>query len=231
MQKIDTAFVLGAGLGTRLRPLTENTPKPMLKIGGRPLIEIIFDKLLAAGVRKIIVNTHHASSVYAEYFKGDSYRGAKLQFIYEPTLLDTGGALKNALPLLDEHRGVLVYNGDILSDVNISAFLEKFALSNEPASLVLRDCGSNKNVSVKGDWVCDMRFALGASFDKTAQFTGIFAARGEFFELLKSKSEAIFSSVDIFLKLIKSSPCSISAHFDNSAWDDIGSIEVYEKLR
>lgn len=231
MPHIDTAFVLGAGLGTRLRPLTQNTPKPMLKIRGRPLIEIIFDALIGAGMRRIIVNTHHASEAYKAHFTENSYRGAELKFIHEPLLLDTGGALKNALPLFRDSGGILVYNGDILSDIKLADFLEKFEASAACAALVLRDGGPNKNVSVKGGFVCDMRFALKSDFDRLAQFTGVFAARGEFFRLLEQEEGQIFSTVDIFLKLIKKDPHSLLAHFDNSAWSDIGTLEEYERLK
>ena len=231
MPQIDTAFVLGAGLGTRLRPLTQNTPKPMLKIRGRPIIEIIFDALIGAGIRRIIVNTHHASEVYKAHFTESSYGNAELKFIHEPVLLDTGGALKNALPLFRDSKGILVYNGDILSELNLPDFLEKFESSATCAALVLRDVGPNKNVSVKGGFVSDMRFLLKSDFDKLAQFTGVFAARGAFFRELEQKEEQIFSTVDIFLKLIKKDPHSLLAHFDNSAWSDIGTPQEYEKLK
>lgn len=225
------AFVLGAGLGTRLRPLTNDTPKPMLNIKGRPLIELIFDKLVDVGIEEIIVNTHHAPEVYKAHFKSDIYKGAKLRFIHEPVLLDTGGALKNAFQYLDKKCGVLVYNGDILSDVNLDKFLTSFANTQSPVSLVLRDFGENKNVSVNSSYVCDMRFKLKTDYEKLAQFTGIFAAKNDFFNLLEAEKKQIFSTVDIFLELIKSDPKSISAHFDNSDWNDIGTLKEYEKLR
>ena len=153
MRKIETAFVLGAGLGTRLRPLTLDTPKPMLPVGGVPLIERIFQSLEAAGIKKIVVNTHHRPEKYAEMFKSGQFRSAALEFVYEPVLLDTGGGLKNALPLLGK-SGVLVYNADILFGGDISKFLADFEKSEGfCASLILRGEGSNKNVCSRGESV------------------------------------------------------------------------------
>lgn len=231
MTRPKTAFVLGAGLGTRLRPLTLNTPKPMLCIKGRPLIERIFDKILDSSINDILINTHHAPQVYCDHFKGEFYKAARLKFIHEETLLDTGGALKNALEFIDTESGILVYNGDILSGANIAKFLDFFENSTESVALMLRDSGANKNVAVKDGHVCDMRFLLKNDFEKTAQFTGIFAARGEFFKFLKEEPRAIFSTVDIFLKMIQKSPLSIAAYFDNSDWNDIGTLAEYERLK
>ena len=126
MSKLKTAFVLGAGLGTRLRPLTLDTPKPMLPVGGKPLIEHIFGNLAAAGFEQIIVNTHHAAQKYAQYFSSPKFKGASLRFVHEEELLDTGGGLKNILDFIDFESGALVYNGDIFWEGDIKKFADFF---------------------------------------------------------------------------------------------------------
>ena len=231
MPKLKTAFVLGAGLGTRLRPLTLDTPKPMLPVKGKPLIEHIFEKLIAAGIENIIVNTHHAAQKYAQYFSSSKFSGASLRFVHEEELLDTGGGLKNILEFLDFESGVLVYNGDIFWEGDIKKFAEFFENTHCPAALVLRDEGANKNVSTCGGFVRDMRFSLGAKAEKTMQFTGIFACRKEFLEIIKSRPQKKFSTVEAMLELIKTSPNSVAAYLDNSPWTDIGTISEYEKIR
>ena len=231
MPKLKTAFVLGAGLGTRLRPLTSDTPKPMLPVGGKPLIEHIFEKLTAAGFEEIIVNTHHAAEKYAQYFSSPEFRGAKLRFAHEEELLDTGGGLKNILKFLDFESGVLVYNGDIFWDGDIKKFAQFFEKTPCPAALVLRDEGANKNVEVGGGFVKDMRSALGVKGEKSMQFTGIFACRKEFLALIKSTPRKKFSTVEALLELIKNSPDSVAAYSDNSPWTDIGTISEYEKIK
>src|SRR5664280_2153612 len=81
---INTAFILGAGLGTRLRPLTENIPKPLLEIGGRPIITYAMAHLRAVGVQRFIVNTHHCAEKYAKAFPDGNWQGIPITFRYEP---------------------------------------------------------------------------------------------------------------------------------------------------
>ena len=100
--RIRTAFILGAGLGTRLRPLTEHCPKPLLPVGGRPLITYVMDHCLSIGVERFIVNTHHCADAYEKAFPGWNWRGKPILFRHEPILLDTAGGLKNIENLLED---------------------------------------------------------------------------------------------------------------------------------
>src|SRR5512143_2858304 len=111
-RRFKTAFILGAGLGTRLRPLTERCPKPLLEVGRRPIVTYAMDHLLTAGVDRLIVNTHHCPEAYPETFPDSQWRGIPIMFRYEPTLLDTAGGLKNIEDLLDEDGAIFCYNGD-----------------------------------------------------------------------------------------------------------------------
>jgi dTDP-glucose pyrophosphorylase len=112
------AVVMAGGQGSRLRPLTENTPKPMLPVGGRPLLEHIVEQLRDVGVRRIQIATHYQSEKIREHFgEGQSF-GVNIQYVQEETPLGTGGALG----LLDTPREpVLVINGDILTQVDFRA--------------------------------------------------------------------------------------------------------------
>jgi mannose-1-phosphate guanylyltransferase len=94
-KQINTAFILGAGLGTRLRPLTENTPKPLLEIGGRPIITYAMAHLRAVGIKRFIVNTHHCAEQYQENFPDSNWQDIPITFRHEPVLLDTAGGIKN----------------------------------------------------------------------------------------------------------------------------------------
>src|SRR5690242_12726955 len=98
--KITQAFVLGAGLGTRLRPLTDDLPKPLVPIFQKPLITFAFDHLIAFGIEKFIVNTHHLPERFAETFLENSYREIPITFVHEPVRLETGGGIKNIESLL-----------------------------------------------------------------------------------------------------------------------------------
>lgn len=230
MERIETAFVLGAGLGTRLRPLTLDTPKPMLPIKNVPIIERIFDSLIDAGIKQIVVNTHHCAHKYQEYFRSPTYKGASLKFVHEEELLDTGGGLKNILTYIKNAKSLLIYNADILFYGDISKFIEDFEREeNLSASLILRDLGENKNVSVKDGFVSDMRFSLKNEYEKTMQFTGIFAASETFLTAAKNYEKQKFSTVELLLNEIQKNPKSVKAYTDNSAWTDIGTPSEYQK--
>lgn len=98
MQFPETAMVLAAGLGTRLRPLTEETPKPLVKVAGRPLIDWVLDRLAAAGVKRAVVNTHWLAERIVDHLA--ERRAPEIIYSHEPEILETGGGVKKALPLL-----------------------------------------------------------------------------------------------------------------------------------
>ncbi|MEJ2111731.1 MAG: sugar phosphate nucleotidyltransferase, partial [Acidobacteriota bacterium] len=106
-RQFKTAFIPGAGLGTRLRPLTTACPKPLLELGGRPAITYVMDHLLSIGVERFIVNTHHRPEIYLEKFPKRQWRDRKVIFRHEPTLLDTAGGLKNIEDLLEGDETVI----------------------------------------------------------------------------------------------------------------------------
>ena len=116
---IRKAFLLGAGLGTRLRPLTSTLPKPLIPVFQRPLIENTLDHCLAAGIEEFAINTHHLPGKWGEAFPDGSYRGAPITFFHEPVLLETGGGLKNIESWINGDP-LLVYNGDILTSLALS---------------------------------------------------------------------------------------------------------------
>ncbi|MEZ5552670.1 MAG: nucleotidyltransferase family protein [Pseudomonadales bacterium] len=109
------AMILAAGRGERLRPLTDQTPKPMLRVHGRPLLEHQIEWLKAAGITDLVINLHHLGAQIENYF-GDGERfGVRIRYSHESELLDTGGGILNALPLLGSEP-FLVMNGDIFTD-------------------------------------------------------------------------------------------------------------------
>ncbi|MDP2599159.1 MAG: nucleotidyltransferase family protein, partial [Deltaproteobacteria bacterium] len=112
------AVVMAGGLGTRLMPLTEHTPKPMLRVGEKPLLEIIVDQLRQAGIQKVNVTTHHHSEKIKEHF-GNGYNfGVDISYVSEERPLGTAGALS----LLEQSgQTMLIINGDILTDVDFRA--------------------------------------------------------------------------------------------------------------
>ena len=115
-----TAVVMAGGLGTRLRPLTEDLPKPMLPVGDRPVLEHIVTQLRTAGIRRLNITTHYKADMIEEYFKDGSNFGINIEYVDEKEPLGTAGALS----LIDKPDGpLLVINGDIVTNVNLQAML------------------------------------------------------------------------------------------------------------
>src|SRR5207248_6049324 len=97
---ITQAFVLAAGVGTRLRPLTDELPKPLVPIFQKPLITFALDHLITTGIQRFVVNTHRLPHLFERQFAEKSYRGRSADLVNEPELLETGGGIKNAETLL-----------------------------------------------------------------------------------------------------------------------------------
>ena len=230
-RRFKTAFILGAGLGTRLRPLTESCPKPLLDLDGRPIITYAMDHLITAGVERFIVNTHHCPEVYLEKFPDRQWLGRPILFRHEPTLLDTAGGLKNIEDLLAEDETIFCYNGDILADFPLEGFLQSHNRKRPEATLVLRSHGPLLNVAVDGQGaICDIRNSLGNPGTRRCLFTGIYAVETSLLKHIESgKVESI---VTVFLDRIRKNPGSITGFVINDgSWHDIGSLDAYETLK
>jgi aminoglycoside/choline kinase family phosphotransferase/choline kinase len=229
--KIKTAFILGAGLGMRLRPLTKECPKPLLPVGGRPLITFAMDHCLTAGVERFIVNTHHCPAAYDRAFPEKHWRGRPIFFSHEPVLLDTAGGMKNIEHLLAADETLLVYNGDILSDLPLGQLLETHAAGGKEITLVLRSDGPLKNVALDAEGaICDLRMVLGNPGIRLCLFTGIYAVEKRFFRrLTPGKVESI---VPVLVEMIRETLGSVgSVMVDEGVWRDIGDPEAYDRVK
>ena len=117
------ALIFAAGLGSRLRPLTNNTPKALVPIGGKPMLEHVILKLKAAGFQEIVVNIHHEGQQIIDYLARMNHFGIQIHISDERNyLLDTGGGIKHAQPFLDGGEPFLVHNVDILSNIDLNQF-------------------------------------------------------------------------------------------------------------
>ena len=229
-KQIITAFILGAGLGTRLRPLTEKMPKPLLSIGGRPIITYAMEHLRLLGVQRFIVNTHHCADKYKEAFPDSNWQSIPIIFRHEPILLDTAGGIKNIEDLIASEERILVYNGDIITNMPIAPLVNKhFALKTE-VTLALRSNGPLLNVNIDHDgFVCDMRHALKNPGIQSCLFAGIYIIETKFLQRLEAGR--VESIVPPLVELIKENPRSVGGVvIDDGYWYDVGSLDEYDRL-
>jgi mannose-1-phosphate guanylyltransferase len=227
---IKTAFILGAGLGTRLRPLTDDRPKPLITVGGRPLITFGMEHLRSIGVERFIINTHYRAEVYREVFPDRRWRGIPLVFRHEPELLDTAGGLKNIEDLLEKDDALIVYNGDVVSDLPLARLIAAHAGSGAEVTLALRSAGSPLNVNLdERNEVCDLRHTLGIPGVRSCLFTGIYIVEKKFLARLTAGLRV--SVIDVFLDMIRDKTGTVAAVvIDEGSWNDVGSPEEYEKM-
>ena len=246
-ENLKTALILCAGYGTRLRPLTDKLPKPLLPVRGKPAIFIVMDKLRAAGVDDFLINVHHLPEKFAEIFElpPDSFKrgrlakthycGSSVRLVFEPQILDTGGAVKNILPFIDTSKPLVVHNGDIYFDCPADEFLsaaqENVSDAACAATLCLRSGGNMPNVGVDSlGNVCDMRFALAAPYEKIAQYAGFFVLNPLIFDRFRRAKTDKFSVVDIFLDALCAGERIAGFFADGGEWADIGTRAEYARL-
>lgn len=116
------AMIFAAGLGTRLKPLTDTMPKALVRVGGQPLLWHVIQKLKASGYERLVVNVHHFAEQIVDYLKANDNFGLDISISDETSgLLETGGGIKKALPLFDPSEPILIHNVDILSNLDLSA--------------------------------------------------------------------------------------------------------------
>lgn len=216
MQK---AFILGAGLGTRLRPLTDHLPKPLVPLFHRPLAEWAMEACVAVGIGRFAVNTHHLPDAWRDFGVGND-----VTLFHEPVLLETGGGLKNIATWMGEDS-VLVHNGDIFSTLPLKKLIAAHEVSGLPVTLALRSEGLAKHVALdsSGARVTDIRRQLGVA-EGTHLFTGIYCVNPDFLKLIPVGEK--ISVIPSFLELAKSGQLG-AVVLDEGVWLDLGDRESY----
>jgi mannose-1-phosphate guanylyltransferase len=215
---ITQAFILGAGLGTRLRPLTDVLPKPLVPLFHKPLAEWAVEACEAVGCTRFAINTHHLP----EAWKGFG-NGRDVTFFHEPVLLDTGGGLKQLEKWMDE-GSLLIHNGDIFSSMDLSELVAAHEASGDEVTLALRSSGGEKRISLgeKGR-VEDVRSEV-RGLPGTHVFTGIYCVRKSF--LRRIPAGEVISVIPAFQELVLEGGIG-GVVLDRGDWMDLGDIETY----
>ncbi len=217
---ITQAFILGAGLGTRLRPLTDLLPKPLVPLFHKPLAEWAVEACERVGCVRFAVNTHHLPE------KWDGFaNGRDMTFFHEPVLLETGGGLKNLEPWL-EADSLLVHNGDIFSSMDLDKLVAAHEASDNEVTLALRSEGVAKHIAFDETGnVVDIHRLLGRR-QGTHVFSGIYCVRREFLRRLPTGEK--ISVIPAFLELAKDGGLG-SVIIDEGHWLDLGDDETYRQ--
>jgi len=135
--KITKAMLLAAGLGTRLRPLTYTTPKPLLPLNDKRLIDYAIGYLARWGITEVIINLHHLGDQIREYVGDGSKYGVNAHYLEEPEILGTGGGIKNAENFFG-HEPFVALNGDALLDIDLEEMIAKHVKSSAAATMALK---------------------------------------------------------------------------------------------
>ena len=219
------AFILGAGLGTRLAPLTHILPKPLMPVFQKPLIQHTMDHYLRSGVTEFMVNISCLPLMWERAFPEPVYRGCSVSFSEEETPLDSGGGVKKIMPWVKPGEPLLVHNGDILTDIPVADLLAEHKRRGNLVTLALRSVDGKRNVGFDEETraITDMRHALGVN-PGTHQFAGVYLMEPEVAELFPE--EDTFSIVPVWLELIKQGRVG-GVVFDWANWHEIGSPAGY----
>ena len=142
-----TAFILAAGLGTRLKELTSNTPKALVSIHKKPLLKVLLEELIKQDFNHIVINIHHFGEQIMEFLRTNDYPNVDIEISDErPLLMDTGGAILQALPYFAQSEAVLVHNVDVLTDVDLKGFYNNFCKSDDAAWLLTQERNSKRKL-------------------------------------------------------------------------------------
>ena len=150
------AMIFAAGLGTRLKPLTDTMPKALVRVGGEPLLWHVIMKLKAAGFERIVVNVHHFARQIVDYLEANHNFCLDIHISDETSgLLETGGGIKKALPLFDPESPILIHNVDILSNVDLQAFYDEAEASAVDALLLVSQRKTKRYLLFDDEYILD----------------------------------------------------------------------------
>ena len=218
------AMILAAGRGERLRPLTDSIPKPMLQVAGKPLLEHHLERLAAAGITDIVINTSWLADQIEDYFNHCQQRlGVTISWSREVTALETGGGIAKALPLLGDEPFILI-NGDVWSDYPLAQLRDKNLSDDLDAWLLLI---ANPPHNSRGDFALQEGRVVYAD-ERTSTFSGISLIRPALFSHNFERGSA-FPLRDVLRPAIVAG--RVGGEIYSGSWCDVGTLERYQQLQ
>jgi len=228
------AMILAAGLGTRLRPLTDDRPKALVEVAGSTLLEIALRRLQQFGVREVIVNVHHFADMVVDYLKKNANFGMRIEISHEDVLLDTGGGLKNAAWFFledssDSHEPLILHNVDVLSTIDFDRIVKFHRQNQALATLAVQERKTSRYLlfderdQLCGRWVGrDQAPQIVRSSPETRAlaFSGVHIISPRL--LGRMTEDGAFSIINSYLRLAEEGERILAFHADEYYWRDLG---------
>ncbi len=221
---ITTAMVLAAGLGTRLRPLTNTTPKPLLPLNGTTILEHQLAYLRRGGVEEVVLNLHHLGEQIRARIGDGSAHGLSIRYSEEPTILGTGGGIKQAMA--DAMEPFFVLNGDALIDADVKTLAARHRKSNAAATMVVKALVGNDHTPVA---VSDAERVVGFG-EGNHYYTGLQVVGPALLAALPPAGEASCLIRDGYRTLLQEKT-AVAAFVHEGYALDVGTLERYEEAR
>jgi mannose-1-phosphate guanylyltransferase len=216
------AMILAAGLGTRLRPLTDRKPKVLMPVANKPIIARVIDYLKAHGFSQLMVNAHHHHQQLVDYLDNGRPYGLPIEVRVEPEILGTGGGIKNTSGFWDDEPFVVI-NGDILTDINITQAYEDHLKSRALATLIVHDCEPFNQIEI--DQQGHILDIARQNFPGRWAFTGIHIMNPQ---LLSYIPESVFYDIILCYQDLIASGKTIRTFVSRKHyWRDIGTLQSY----
>ncbi len=228
------AMILAAGLGTRLRPLTNDRPKALVEVGGRTLLEITLARLRTFDISEVIVNVHHFADMVVQYLKAYDNFGMQIEVSHEEVLLDTGGGLKKAgwFFLEDSARAdepFVLHNVDVISTIDLQRMVQSHKQNQALATLAVQERETSRYLLFDEQLqLCGRRAGRDQKPEivrrsprtQALAFSGVHVISSRLFALMKE--EGIFSIIDSYLRLAASGEKVVAFRADEYYWRDLG---------
>ena len=229
------AMILAAGLGTRLRPLTDDRPKALVEVAGRTLLEITLSRLGAFGVREVIINVHHRAEMIVEYLKKNNNFGMGIEISREEILLDTGGGLKKAAYFFREdsaERPFILHNVDVISTIDLEKMVRSHSDSQALATLAVQDREASRYLLFDQQLqLCGRRAGRNSKAEVVGSpekvqklaFSGIHVISPRFLGMMIE--EGVFSIISAYLRLAGQNEKILGFRANEYYWRDLGKPE------
>jgi mannose-1-phosphate guanylyltransferase len=236
------AMVLAAGLGTRLRPLTNDRPKALVEVRGRTLLEITLSRLRESRVREVIVNVHHFADLVIEYLKKNENFGMRIEVSREAELLDTGGGLKKAAWFFLEDsvardEPFILHNVDVISTIDLGRMVRMHRERKALATLAVQERKTSRYLLFDENLqLCGRRAGLEGASEivrssanpQALGFAGVQVSSPRIFE--RMTEDGAFSIITSYLRLAAQGENILGFRADEYYWRDLGRLESVARV-